>query len=358
MKRLGGVVILLLLAVASAHSVILFDTGDPTVNTTAPGGMLANSGWQYQGDWGWFLATPIAPNFFVSAAHIGQAASQLTFGDSSYSIVESFGRAGSDLLIWKTNGTFTNFAPLYTKRDETGQHLVVIGRGTQRGEEIMLNGTLRGWNWGTSDGVRRWGENDVAQIVTDNGHDLLYATFDQHPNDHPNESHLSSGDSGGAVFLTDNGVWKLAGINFAVDDLYTAPSGDSQFKAAIFDARGFYTQDPNNPSMFIQISDPNPVPTGFYASRISSELAWIASVISDPHVGIEGNLLTITYWRLTAPSTDIVYEIQQSSDLVSWTMATTQEDVLSTNGDLQQIKAKVDPGTSAQLFLRVSVTRP
>ena len=360
MKWLGRVVIFLLLSAASARSVILFDTGDPSVNTTAPGGTLANSGWQYEGDWGSFLGTPIAPNFFVSAGHIGQAASQLMFENSSYPIVASFGLGGSDLLIWKTSGTFTDFAPLYTMRDETTRHLVVFGRGTQRGTEVILDNTLRGWNWGSGDGVRRWGENDVAKIVPYSGHDLLYATFDEHvsPNDHPNESHLSTGDSGGAIFLNDNGVWKLAGINFAVDDLYTAPSADTRFNAAIFDARGFYTQDPNNPSMFVQISDPNPVPTGFYASRISSELAWIASVIADPQVGRDGNLLTITYWRLVVPSTDITYEIQQSSDLVSWTTATTQDDVLSTTGDLQQIEAKVDPGTSDHLFLRVSVTRP
>ena len=113
--------------------------------------------------------------------------------------------------------------------DEIGQHLVVIGRGTRRGSEIILDGTLRGWDWGDSDGARRWGENDVADIVPYHGHDLIYATFDQHvqPNDRPNESHLSVGDSGGAVFLNDNGVWKLAGINYAVDDLYTAPDPDT-----------------------------------------------------------------------------------------------------------------------------------
>jgi hypothetical protein len=360
MKNFGTTITLFLLTIVSARSVILLDTADPSVNTTAPGGTLANSGWQYEGDWGSFLGTPIAPNFFVSAGHIGQASGYLIFENSSYSIVASYGLAGSDLLIWKTSGTFTDFAALYTKRDETTQHLVVFGRGTQRGPEVILDNTLRGWNWGSGDGVRRWGENDVAAIVPYSGHDLLYATFDEHvqPNDHPNESHLSTGDSGGAIFLNDGGVWKLAGINYAVDDLSTAPSADTRFNAAIFDARGFYTQDPSNPSIFIQISGPNPVPTGFYASRISSELAWIARVIADPQVGYEANLLTITYWRLTAPSTDITYEIQQSSDLVSWTTATTQDEVLSTTGDLQQIKAKVDPGTSDHLFLRVKVTRP
>ena len=359
-KKCSAVLILTLLAWRLGHAVILFDSGDPAVNTDPPGGALADSGWQYEGDWGAFLGTPIAPNFFISAAHIGQAGNSLAFETTDHILTGSFSLAGSDLLIWKVATPFSNFAPLYTKRDESGQHLVVIGRGTQRGSENMLNNTLRGWNWGNDDYVRRWGENDVAQIVPYTGHDLLYATFDQPvmPNDHPNEAHLSRGDSGGAVFLNDGGIWKLAGINYAVDDLYTGPSKSTAFAAAIFDARGYYMSDGKDPPTFTQINDRQPVPTGFYASRISSELAWIASVIADPQVGREGSYLTLTYWRLNAADTDITYQVVQSSDLTGWGRAITQEEIIATAGDLQQVKATIDPGTADHLFVRLSVTRP
>jgi hypothetical protein len=363
MKKFPLRLLVLLLCVASpAGAVILFDTADPSVNTTAPGGALLNSGWQYQGDWGSFLGTPIGPKFFISAAHFGQAAGVLNYQGVDYGVVRSFSLPGSDFLIWEVAGSFPDFAPVYTDRDELGKHLLVMGRGTLRGGERFLNDTLRGWDWapGNTAGVRRWGENDVSSVVPYQGHDLLYATFDQHvvPNDHPNEAHLSSGDSGGAVFLQDPAGWKLAGINFAVDDLYAAPSSGSEFTAAVFDARGFYTTAPNDPSMFVEISDPNPVPTGFYASRISSELAWIGSVIADPQIGYEPNQVTLTYWRFDAPLTDIVYEVQQSSDLVSWSAATTQGELLTTAGDLQQTKAKVNPGSADHLFLRLKVSRP
>jgi hypothetical protein len=225
----------------------------------------------------------------------------------------------------------------------------------------VLDNTLRGWNWGPNDTVRRWGENDVDEIVPYQGHDLLYALFDQHmlPNDHPNEAHLSSGDSGGGVFIKDGGVWKLAGINFAVDDLFAAPSADSKFDAAIFDARGYYTPLENDPTMFMQISDPNPVPTGFYASRVSSELAWICSVIADPQVARQGNNLTVTYWRLDVPSTAISYQVQQTGDLLgSWGPATTQDQVLATVGDLQQVQSTINTGNADHLFVRLQVTRP
>ena len=100
------------------------------------------------------------------------------------------------------------------------------------------------------------------------------------------------------------------------------------------------------------------MPSGFYASRISSELAWIGSVIADPQVGRDGNFLTLTYWRLIAASTEIQYEIVQSSDLTSWMPATTQDEVIATAGDLQQIKATIDPGTADHLLIRLRVTRP
>jgi hypothetical protein len=339
-------------------AVILLDTGDPAVNTTAPDGALLNSGWQYQGDWGGNLGTPVSLNFFISAAHVGQASSSLVFQNVSYPVVGSFARPGSDLLIWKVAGSFPDFAPLFTTRGEAGQHLVVIGRGTRRGAEIILDGTSRGWEWGDGDSARRWGENDVSGIVPYHGHDLIAADFDQHvtPNDHPNEAHLSSGDSGGGVFLYQAGTWKLAGINFAVDDLYRAPMEEAKFAASIFDARGFYTRDDNN--MFVQISGPNPVPTSFYASRISSELAWICSAIADPQPGYEAGGGTLTFWRVIASSADIIYQVQQSTDLVSWSAATIHEEIVSTAGDLELVKAKVDPGNGDHLFLRLSVTRP
>ena len=358
-KMLALLICLALAALRPANGIILLDTGSPSANTTAPGGNLAGSGWQFEGIWGGYLGTPIAPHFFISAAHIGQAGGAFAFQGSTYTILASFSQPGSDFLIWQVKESFPTFAPVYSKRDEINQHLVVIGRGTQRGGEATLNGRTRGWLWGPSDGVQRWGENDVANVIPYGGHDLLYATFDQHimPGDHPNESHLSSGDSGGAIFLYDASAasWKLGGINFAVDDLYTAPDPATRLVAAIFDARDYYSYDGTN---FSQITGGAPVPTGFYGSRISSELAWIGRVISEPQVDKEGNFVTLTYNRFVVPSSDLVYVVEQSSDLVSWSPAPTQDEPGATTGDVQTVKAKVDMGTLTHLFLRLRVTRP
>ena len=52
MKRyqlLGLVLSAGLVVTAPSKAVILYGTDDPSVNTTAPTGELAGSGWQYQG---------------------------------------------------------------------------------------------------------------------------------------------------------------------------------------------------------------------------------------------------------------------------------------------------------------------
>src|ERR1700726_988435 len=137
LKTVAAVV---LIALSSARAVILFDTGDPTVNTAAPTGDLANSGWQYEGYWNGFIGTPIAPNFFIAAAHIGgSVGNSFVYQGTTYTTVRSFSQSGSDLLIWQVSETFPSFAPLYLDQDEIGMGLVVFGHGTQRGSEIYLD---------------------------------------------------------------------------------------------------------------------------------------------------------------------------------------------------------------------------
>lgn len=412
----AGIVALLacLSAPWPASGVILWSTGDPTYNTTEPGGALAGSGWQYEGGWGSFLGTPIAPSYFITARHVGGAVGDtFTYRGVNYTTVACYDDPGSDLRIWKVNGLFPTFAPLYTANDELGKSLVVFGRGTQRGDPIYnelplaqaspgvrpaaqlllcgngpakaaaakgepakcaaarppaatptlavparvpvvwrgvghgnevsaanrtvptrgnppwLNRTpappatnespqpvpapvtdspttapapdtgtsapdttsdtttpapdptvtligLKGWGWGPCDGVMRWGENQVEAVIPVGGSvgDLLRAAFDADAG--PNEAHLSTGDSGGAVFIHDGTAWKLAGINYAVDGPYkTSPTG-TPFYGAIFDICGLYLDT------YLIPQDQVFEPSHFYATRVSARLDWIQSVISQP----------------------------------------------------------------------------
>ena len=123
---------MLSLTTASMFAVILYGTGDPNANTTAPTGNLAGSGWQYEGQFGSFLGTVIASDYFVTAKHIGGSVGDtFTFNQVSYVTTAVFPDPSSDLQIWRVAGIFAIHAPLYTAAagNEAGLNLVVFGRG-------------------------------------------------------------------------------------------------------------------------------------------------------------------------------------------------------------------------------------
>ena len=366
-----------------ARAVILLGTSDPFANTTAPTGELANSGWQYEGNFGEVLGTAIGPNHFITAGHVGGSIGDIfIFNGVTYHLTEGRQDPYTDLKIWRVDATFPLFAPLYTRQDETGQRLVVTGRGTRRGAEVIKNNTLRGWLWGGVDDVRRWGENFVTRIVRGPGplNQLVYATFDLEGS--VNEAHLSVGDSGGAVFIKDRAAWKLAGINYSVDSpIFTTNTGGGGFEGALFDARDYFHRNETNPAQY----DPFNGPTGFYASRIASRVDWIYSVIDPngdadsngvsnvvdyaltlnlpeplgpgaPMVAKQGASLALTFRKLVIANAP-QYVVQSSSDLRLWTNAAPTESIVSTQGDVQTIKATV-PATGGPFFLRVLIKPP
>jgi hypothetical protein len=285
-------------AARSALAVILFSTADPEHNTTPPAGALSGSGWELQGLWGPFLGTPIAPHYFITAQHVGGSPGDLFFlNGASYMALQFFDDPSSDLRIWQVDGTFSAYAPLYDGASEVGQTFIVHGRGTQRGDSVTVAGagpaSLRGWRWGTADGRLRWGQNQVAGIQDGNLAPLgsgstpkigalLKAFFKSSGG--PDEAHLSSGDSGGGMFILDGGVWKLAGINYSVDGPYSLTNAGPGFDAALFDTGGLYTEGKSG--WVLKPESGQAQPSSFYATRISAHRTWINSVLGQPYFGI------------------------------------------------------------------------
>ena len=196
-----------------------------------------------------------------------------------YTTTAVFRDTASDLAVWQVAGTFPIQAPLYSSPvgSEVNLRLVVFGRGTQRGNPVFVgtDSHLGGWAWGTYDYVLRWGTNVVGSIFSDPTYGkLLRAPFDA--NAGPNEAHLSSGDSGGGVFVlnTSTNRWEFAGVNLSVDGPFSiSTDGSNPFNAAMFDTSGLFVQSGQGN----WITAPNP--SAFYATEIAARRGFIESVV-------------------------------------------------------------------------------
>ena len=337
-------------------SAVLFQfTDDPGHNTNAPSGVFTNSGWQYEGQWGDYLGTPIAPRLFITASHIAVPPDQVfVFDGVTNHPIALFTTLNSDLSIWEVAETFAHYAPLYTSSDESNKHVVVIGRGTERGDPVVVGGLTNGWTWGATNYIQRWGESDVTSI-TNLGFgvgELLQCMFADGAGS--NECHLSIGDSGGAIFIQDGGVWKLAGINRSVDGPFSNADADSEsFSAAMLDTRGLYEQvDPTN---WVLVGGPEPVPSAFYSTRISANMDWISSVINSeagddlpaPAVQVVSNGVRISF----ATSSERSYAVLSSTNLAGDEWMTLTNGVPGTGGTVSLVDTSA--GTLPPRFYRV-----
>jgi hypothetical protein len=262
--------------------------GSGTNKSPAPYGL-----YNYEGSFGSYLATPISPHYFVTAAHIGNGGGVFAFNNGTSSTTTySVALAGTDndLAIWHVTGggAFSLYAPLFFGNNEVGEPLVSIGNGTTRGNPLTMNGTLAGWDVGRSFTNRSWQTNIVDAVYAPPSSSNDYLTFDfNRVADpltgtviNPDEGIFSGGDSGGATFVLDpaTGHYELAGINSDVDAVSLTSGGPGQ-TIALFDARGFYTYDPTTNGNTQLITDPNPVPLSSYATRISSRLGFVQQIL-------------------------------------------------------------------------------
>ncbi len=264
-----------------AMAVMFWETADPAHNTTTPGD---NSGWQYEGKFFSLQGVPIAPHFFITATHIlgGSASSHIGtvfhFHGDAYTTIAFHDIPDTDLQIWEVNHAkpFPSYAPLSSGVNDIGALATVMGRGTRRGVAVTKASELKGWKHGTADAVQRWGRNVVTGFITLPGFgELLYCDFNR--NSIANECHLSGGDSGGGLFVLEEGLWRLAGINFSVDGPFRKDlsEGNEGYLAALFDCGGMEYKDGTWFPIAEEVDDK---PSAFYASRISASLSEIIDI--------------------------------------------------------------------------------
>jgi hypothetical protein len=292
---LAGLCLLLAAAPSVTRAIILYDTGDPDANTTAPSGIYADSGWAFTGAFGSSLGTMIAPQYFITAQHIGLqgstfvSTSALNGGvDVTYTIdtaanggIGYWDIGGSDLRIFKINETFASYAALYSGSSPAGLDAMTVGRGGVRGAEVVVSSELKGWQHTASDGVFRWGSNVIDGTALSEVGTMLVAGFDAAGS--PYEATLSAGDSGGGLFVLENGEWKLAGVNYGVDGLfdYNGTVDSGEFGAALFDKGGLFQGNDAEGWLFVgdQAED---IPSNLYASSIAANLDAIQTIAGVP----------------------------------------------------------------------------
>ncbi|HMB95516.1 MAG TPA: hypothetical protein VKK61_05715, partial [Tepidisphaeraceae bacterium] len=138
---------------------------------------------------------------------------------------------------------------------------------------------LKGWLWGTDDGVQSWGKNIITGTTggfADDGSPVadsrIYWTFDRNGIAH--EAAISNGDSGGGDFVKVGNIWRLAGVNNAVQAEFSLPNSNVVQDAALMDFGGLV----NNGQLVPDTSQD--VPAQNYSTRISTRVSWIYDVLA------------------------------------------------------------------------------
>jgi hypothetical protein len=295
LPRFRGLLPLLLVLGLAAPARAILIYGDPNAatgrNLSAPTGSLANSGWQDVGHWQNGGGVAIAPNYFLTAAHLGgKVGDSFTLNGVKYAATAKTQIAGTDLEVVKVDGILPNYATLYTGTNEAGQDLVTYGYGADRGSQVTLDNTLKGWNWGsTGAGVESWGTGTIQDVgpilanVTSPPYTADVIDFPFLPTSHDSGIY-STGDSGGGVFIKVGNTWQLAGINYAVDNgVYQFNSATNKYDlvqpVALFDLTGFYGYDPSTKTYFPLTSD---YAFFSYATRVSTYAGQILSIVPEP----------------------------------------------------------------------------
>ena len=276
------------LAACPARAVIII--GSSAGNTSAPADAGLATRWGQVGDFNSYMGTPIASQFFLTAKHLGNLTGQsIVFSDStSYTTTAVFNDPSSDLAIYQIAGTFPNdkIVPMYAGSFVANQSMTIFGRGRPRTDTVVVgqnfpSGTEnKGWTWGGYTTNRSWGTNTLDSLANGGAAGVQLA-YDFDSNGGANQGVLSENDSGGPVFMQEGGIWKLAGINWAVGPVSVRETaGGPTLSAAVYDYGGLYLDVGG--TWTLQTATLTAKPATSYSSSIPNNSTWITSVISVP----------------------------------------------------------------------------
>jgi hypothetical protein len=212
-----------------SHAVII-DSGDGTGNTSAPSD---DPGWAHVGTKGGATVIYLGNGWVLTANHVGIG--DVVFQGVLYPAVE-----GSSIRLQNDSGPPPDLRvfridprpvlPILPIRDSTptvSTAVTMIGHGRNRGSATSWNppgpgGPIKGYEWGVGKSMR-WGTNVVGGSGTVLDTESFYTDFSERRGT-THEAQAANGDSGGAVFIKDQGVWELAGVMFAIGEYANQPA--------------------------------------------------------------------------------------------------------------------------------------
>ena len=109
---------------------------------------------------------------------------------------------------------------LYTSNNELNKTGTLIGWGYGRdANQEDQTSTTRTWTWGTGSTInKRWGTNQIANTgnadISGKVYDFLQTRLNS--NQGASEAAFAYFDSGSGLYISNSGIWKLAGITTAV----------------------------------------------------------------------------------------------------------------------------------------------
>jgi hypothetical protein len=75
-------------------------------------------------------------------------------------------------------------------------------------------------------------------------------------------------------------------------------------------------------------------------------------------VDAQGNIFFKFVRRNTAAFPDVIYEVEESGDMTSWSTYTGTPTVESLDSNWERVTCPIDPGFAPKIFLRLKVRRP
>jgi hypothetical protein len=247
-----------------------------------PVGALANSGWNETAEIDQWMGTVIYSNAMLTAQHLRLGVyAHFDYEGTRHTVTAVALDEKSDFTILFFTPAVTNFARINIETNDICSLVVLQGRGTERGEEVVTGGHTNGWKWGEVLKTRRWGVNryfgeDNYSVGPTNGV-LAVAAFDAVSD--PDECMLTDGDSGGPGFIQTGSGWKLATVNYAVgpDQFTFSTNPISAFHAALCDCAGLYYY--NGSTWCYTPTNESPAPCLMANTRTAKRIDWITNTV-------------------------------------------------------------------------------